>query len=163
YTYRDYVIRAFNEDLPFDSFVHQQIAADRIEPKVEPWRLAALGFLTLGRQFDGNVHDVIADRIDVVTRGLLGFTVSSAPCHAPKNSPYSSADYSSLCGVVPRSEAPIELPMLGAMGPAEDNFEKKAALKRQEVRKFLDAQYALLSESARQRVGDFLVHAATTE
>ena len=49
YTYRDYVIRAFNDDLPFDRFVHEQLAADLIEPKVEPWRLAAMGFLTLGR------------------------------------------------------------------------------------------------------------------
>src|SRR5213595_1417840 len=47
YTYRDYVIRAFNEDTPFDRFVTEQIAADAIEPKVEPWRLGAMGFLTL--------------------------------------------------------------------------------------------------------------------
>jgi hypothetical protein len=47
YTYRDYVIRAFNEDTPFDQFVREQLAADLLEPKVEPWRMAALGFLTL--------------------------------------------------------------------------------------------------------------------
>ncbi|MBN8249517.1 MAG: DUF1549 domain-containing protein, partial [Verrucomicrobia bacterium] len=51
YTYRDYVIRAFNEDLPFDTFIRDQLAADLTEPPVPPWRLAALGFLTLGRLF----------------------------------------------------------------------------------------------------------------
>src|SRR6266540_6868853 len=84
YTYRDYVIRAFNEDLPFDRFIHEQLAADAIEPKVEPWRLGAMGFLTLGRQYDNNLHDVIDDRIDTVTRGLLGMTVSCARCHDHK-------------------------------------------------------------------------------
>src|SRR5262249_25695704 len=67
YTYRDYVIRAFNDDLPFDRFTHEQLAADLIEPKVEPPRLAALGFLTLGRMFDNNVHDILDDKIDTVT------------------------------------------------------------------------------------------------
>src|SRR5262249_9503469 len=55
YTYRDYVIRAFNEDLPFNEFVTDQLAADLVEPKLPRWRLAALGFLTLGRLFDNNV------------------------------------------------------------------------------------------------------------
>src|SRR5437016_5511385 len=48
YTYRDYVIRAFNEDLPFNQFVQDQLAADLVTPAVARWRLAALGFLTLG-------------------------------------------------------------------------------------------------------------------
>ena len=49
YTYRDYVIRAFNDDIPFDRFILEQLAADVIAPKSQPWRLAAMGFLTLGR------------------------------------------------------------------------------------------------------------------
>ena len=72
YTYRDYVIRAFNEDLGFDRFVHEQLAADLVAPKDQTWRLAAMGFLTLGRMFDNNYHDQIDDRIDTVTRGLPG-------------------------------------------------------------------------------------------
>jgi hypothetical protein len=164
YTYRDYVLRAFNEDLPFDRFVHEQLAADLIEPKVPPWRLAAMGFLTLGRMFDNNVHDVLDDRIDVVTRGLLGLTVSCARCHDHKYDPIPTADYYSLYGVFASSEAPLELPLIapGNLDPAQAAFEKQAAAKRQEVRKFLDTQYALLLETARQRVADYLVHAATT-
>jgi hypothetical protein len=57
YTYRDYVIRAFNLDLGFDRFVVDQLAADFAAPKDQPWRLAAMGLLTLGRMFDNNIHD----------------------------------------------------------------------------------------------------------
>ena len=165
YTYRDYVIRAFNEDVPFDRFVEEQLAADLIEPKVEPWRLAALGFLTLGRMYDNNVHDVIDDRIDTVSRGFLGLTVSCARCHDHKYDPIPTADYYSLYGVFAGSEAPLELPLVAApesvAGGAE--FEAQAAPKREELRKFVDEQFELLSETARQRVGDYLVRVATTK
>ena len=72
YTYRDYVIRAFNEDLPYDQFIIQQLAADQLELGEDKRPLAALGFLTLGRRFLNNQHDIIDDRIDVVTRGTMG-------------------------------------------------------------------------------------------
>ncbi len=164
YTYRDYVIRAFNEDLPFDRFVCEQLAADHIEPKVEPWRLAALGFLTLGRLYDNNLHDIIDDQIDTVTRGFLGLTVSCARCHDHKYDPIPSADYYSLYGVFASSEAPLELPLIDKPEtvPGGDEFEKQAAPKREELRKFLDEQHALLSDTARQRVGDYLTKVATT-
>jgi hypothetical protein len=165
YTYRDYVIRAFNEDLPFDRFVHEQLAADLIEPKVEPWRLAAMGFLTLGRMFDNNIHDILDDRIDTVTRGLLGLTVACARCHDHKYDPIPTADYYSLYGVFASSEAPLVPPLVGGPEdfPGRDRFEKQFAPKRQEVEGMLDRQFALLSEEARRRVGDYLVRAATTE
>ena len=91
YTYRDYVIRAFNDDLPFDRFLVEQLAADRLpqgEPTSDP--LAALGFLTLGGRFMNNFHDIIDDRIDVVSRGLMGLTVGCARCHDHKFDPISS-------------------------------------------------------------------------
>ncbi len=78
YTYRDYVIRAFNEDLGFDQFVQDQLAADVLAPRDRPWRLAAMGLLTVGKGFDNNIHDQIDDRIDVVSRGFLGLTVACA-------------------------------------------------------------------------------------
>jgi hypothetical protein len=165
YTYRDYVIRAFNEDLPFDRFIHEQLAADQIEPKVQPWRLAAMGFLTLGRMFDNNIHDIIDDRIDTVSRGLLGVTVACARCHDHKYDPIPTADYYALYGVFASSEAPLELPLIDRPEhcPGADAFEKQTAPKREELRKFLDSQYAMLLETARQRVGDYLVHVATTK
>jgi len=169
YTYRDYVIRAFNEDLPFDRFIHEQLAADQIEPKVESWRLAAMGFLTLGRMFDGNIHDIIDDQIDTVSRGFLALTVACARCHDHKYDAVPTADYYSLYGVFASSEAPLELPLIDGPfaaarnTPAAVEIEKQAGAKRRELQKFLDSQYVLLTETARQRVGDYLVRVATTK
>ncbi|MBI3822796.1 MAG: PSD1 domain-containing protein [Planctomycetes bacterium] len=165
YTYRDYVIRAFNDDTPFDRFIHEQLAADQIEPKVEPWRLAAMGFLTLGRMYDNNVHDVIDDRIDTVTRGFLGLTVSCARCHDHKYDAIPTADYYSLYGVFASSEAPLEPPLAEHPEKCKTlaEYEKQAGPHREKMQKMLDSQYALLLETARQRVGDYLVRVATTE
>ena len=122
YTYRDYVIRAFNEDLPYDKFLVEQIAADRLpEAKAEdPRKLAALGFLTVGRHFFGNNNDVIDDRIDVVTRGLLGLSVTCARCHDHKFDPIPTEDYYSLHGVFASSVEPNELPLLPISVPEAD-------------------------------------------
>jgi len=162
YTYRDYVIKAFNEDLPFDKFVTEQLAADRI-PNASPDRLAAMGFLTLGRMFDGNNHDVIDDRIDVVTRGLLGLTVACARCHDHKYDPLPTADYYSLYGVFANSETPLVPPRLdpAAAGPKE--YEAKYAAAEKAVTDMLEQQFRALTETARTRTPDYLLHVATTE
>ena len=81
WTYRDYVINAFNQDKPFDRFILEQIAADKLPAGKDNSMLAALGFLTLGERFQNNENDIINDRIDVVTKGFLGLTVSCARCH----------------------------------------------------------------------------------
>ena len=118
FTYRDYVIRAFNDDLPYDEFLIQQIAADQLDLGKDKRALAALGFLTLGRQFE-NMHDTIDDRIDVVTRGTMGLSVSCARCHDHKYDPIPTRDYYGLHGVFASSKTPAELPLLGiALDPA---------------------------------------------
>lgn len=162
YTYRDYVIRAFNADVPIDRFIHEQLAADLIEPAVEPWRLAAMGFLTLGRIFDGNIHDIIDDRIDTTARGLLGLTVSCARCHDHKFDPVPTADYYSLYGVFAACEPPLVLPQLdpAQRGPAE--FEKKYETKKQEIERHIEEQSYLLSRSFRAQTADYLIRVATT-
>ncbi len=96
--YRDWIVRAFNEDLAYDRFVRLQVAADKIVPAGSP-DLAAMGFLTLGRRFLGVTHDVIDDRIDVVSRGMLGLSVACARCHDHKYDPIPTRDYYSLYGV----------------------------------------------------------------
>ena len=159
YTYRDYVIRAFNDDMPFDRFIARAARRrPRSSRKVEPWRLAALGFLTLGRQFDNNIHDVIDDRIDTVTRGFLGLTVACARCHDHKFDPIPTADYYSLYGVFANCEAPLEPPLADRPENCKTlaEYEKQAGPHRQKMQKMLDSQYALLTETARQRVGDYL-------
>lgn len=165
YTYRDYVVRALNEDLPYDRFIHEQLAADLIRPQVAGWRLAAMGFLTLGRIFDNNIHDVIDDQIDTVSRGLLGLTVACARCHDHKYDPITTKDYYALYGVFASSEKPIELPVIdtSVQSPEARAFEETLKPKREELKAFLNEQYALLSKDAAQRVEDYLVHVVTSE
>ncbi|QDV38643.1 PSD1 and planctomycete cytochrome C domain-containing protein [Tautonia plasticadhaerens] len=103
YRYRDWVIRAFNDDLPFDAFVREQLAADLIDPDDEEG-LAALGFVGLGpKYYRRNSPEVMADewedRVDVVSRGLLGLTVACARCHDHKFDPIPTEDYYALAGV----------------------------------------------------------------
>ncbi len=112
YTYRDWVIRAINEDMPYNDFVRKQVAADKLDLK-DRRDLAALGFITLGRSVPKGEHDMIDDRIDAVTRGLLGLTVTCARCHDHKFDPIPTRDYYSLYGIVANSEEPIEYPLLG--------------------------------------------------
>ncbi len=105
YLYRDWVIKAFNDDLPYDQFVKAQLAADGMDEKVRVKMMPALGFLGLGPWFydNGAVEitraDERHDRVDVVSRGFLGLTVGCARCHDHKYDPISAKDYYALAGV----------------------------------------------------------------
>ncbi len=101
YTYRDWVIASFNADRPFDQFIIAQLAADQIDDKSSA---PAIGFLTLGRRFLNNTHDIINDRIDVVSRGLMGLTVACARCHDHKFDPISADDYYAMYSVFNNSD-----------------------------------------------------------
>jgi len=95
YTYRDWVIQSLNEDLPYDRFVLYQLAADRVSG-IEPRHQAALGFLSLGREFPKSYPETVDDRIDAVARGLLGLTVACARCHDHKYDPITQGEYYQL-------------------------------------------------------------------
>jgi hypothetical protein len=107
YTYRAWVIEALNRDLPYDQFILQQLAADRlpgIKDGDDRSALAAMGFLTIGRRFLNNVPDIIDDRIDVTMRGFQGLTVACARCHDHKFDPIPTQDYYSLYAIFDSSE-----------------------------------------------------------
>ncbi len=128
WTYRDYVIRSFNEDKPYNQFALEQIAADQL-PGVQENdpSLAALGFLTVGERFR-NVNDVINDRIDVVSKGFLGLTVTCARCHDHMFDPIPQSDYYALHGVFASVYEPQEKPVLttNKLNPDEfADFQKK--------------------------------------
>jgi cytochrome c553 len=112
WTYRDYVVRSFNEDKPFNRFVLEQIAADKLPAGRDRSTLAALGFLALGPRFNDNKNDIYNDRIDVVCKGFLGLTVTCARCHDHKFDPIPQMDYYSLRGIFDSSVEPAEEPML---------------------------------------------------
>lgn len=158
YTYRDYVIRALNEDLPYDRFVLEQIAADQL-PDKDPHSQAALGFLTVGRRFRNSTPDIIDDRIDVVMRGLMGLTAGCARCHDHKFDPLPIDDYYSLYGVFASSYEPPELPLLGKPDETEAYLAYKKELdKRQATHDTArNKDYQKLLTEFRSRVGDYLL------
>ncbi|QEG43716.1 PSD1 and planctomycete cytochrome C domain-containing protein [Roseimaritima ulvae] len=134
YTYRDYVIRSLNEDKPYDRFVQEQLAADYYADSPDAPELAALGFLTVGPRFRNNGLEQAADKIDVVTRGLMGLTVSCARCHDHKYDPVPTEDYYSLYGVFASCEIPERLPVIDAQQPSPAevrDFETQLASKQQ--------------------------------
>jgi hypothetical protein len=110
WSYRDWVISAFNKDMPYDQFIMHQLAADKI-PNNPKANLAALGFLTVGQRFNDK-NDILNDRIDVVGRGFLGLTVACARCHEHKFDPITQADYYALKGVFASSVEPKEGPVI---------------------------------------------------
>jgi len=130
YTYRDWVIRALNADMPYDDFLVRQIAADRLEGEFQP-DIAALGFLTLHRNHDEEDKQ-IEDEIDVLTRTTLGLSVACARCHDHKFDPIPQADYYSLYGVFAGSKIK-ELPILAR---AEDRVALEAYNRELNTRRY---------------------------
>jgi hypothetical protein len=158
YTYRDYVVDALNDDLPYAQFVIEQLAADLVDEPRNDRTLAALGFLTVGRRFSNNVHDILDDRIDVITRGFLGLTVACARCHDHKYDPIPTADYYSLYGVLASCEEPDDLPYVGdpTRHPGYERFKAALDRKREAAEDYLSLQHALLSAELRNRIGEYL-------
>jgi hypothetical protein len=103
--YRDYVIDAFNSDMPYDQFVQQQIAGDLLPAdgeKVRRRNLIATGLLAIGSKSlnGGNLElDLVDDQVDVISKAFMGFTVACARCHDHKFDPIPTADYYALAGI----------------------------------------------------------------
>ena len=130
WTYRDYVIDSFNADKPYDRFIVEQLAADRMPDRKDDSTLAALGFLTVGERFK-NPNDVINDRIDAVSKGFLAMTVTCARCHDHMFDPISTKDYYALHGVFASTFEPDAKPVIAeppAAAQLADYQAKLAAL-----------------------------------
>jgi cytochrome c553 len=137
WTYRDWLIDAFNRDEPYDRFLQKQLAADLMPDDAEGNRkLAAMGFLTVGRRFLNDGHEIIDDRIDLVSRGLAGITVSCARCHDHKYDPVSQADYYGLYGMFNSSvePPPQDLPALGDPPDTPEGKQYRAEVAQREER-----------------------------
>ena len=145
--YRDWVIRAFNDDLPYDRFLLLQLAADRLVPPDSP-DLAAMGFVTGGRRFIGVTHDIIDDRIDVVTRGTMGLTVACARCHDHKYDPVPTADYYSLYGVFRGSD--------DRLVPLAANDDAELTRRREKLAQTMATRRDEAGSRLRARVGEYL-------
>lgn len=163
WTYRDYVVRSLNDDKPYNQFLLEQIAADQLGPNPDGRTLAALGFITVGDHFSNNTHDILDDRIDVVTRGLLGLTVGCARCHDHKYDPVTMADYYALYGVFRSSSEPMVPPLLEA--PPDTNpyacFAWELSERERRLREYVEAKHGAIVKEALDRIAEYLlaVHA----
>jgi len=158
YTYRDYVIDAFNSDKPYDRFILEQLAADQLELPANDPALAAMGFLTVGRRFLNKNEDIIDDRIDVVCRGLMALTVGCARCHDHKFDPVPTADYYSLYGVFASCTEPDDLPVIGepAQSAEYDKFLAELTKRQQTLADFEQKTREAISRECRTKVGAYL-------
>ena len=160
YTYRDYVVESFNKDLSFNRFVMEQLAADRMVGE-DRRPLRALGYLTVGGRFMNNSHDVIDDRIDVVTRGLMGLTVSCARCHDHKFDPIPTKDYYALYGVFASCDEPTVQPLFEPPPKTDvyDKFAREMTARETKLRDYVKRKRDELSASQRKRAAEYLLAA----
>lgn len=159
YTYRDYVIGAFNNDKPYDTFLMEQIAADQLGYAENDARLAALGFLTIGPRFLNRTPDIIDDRIDVVTRGLMGMTAACARCHDHKFDPIPTADYYSLYGVFDSCYEPELPPLHGEIdmnAPQYAEFSAELAKRQGELDQYKQNAHNELLQRAVDHLEDYV-------
>lgn len=136
--YRDWVVRAFNEDMPYDDFIHRQLATD-LMPETGPEDLPALGFIGLSPTYwkelllpceiiNAIVADEWEERVDATSRTFLGLTVACARCHDHKFDPISSEDYYALAGVFAScrqtERAMLPEPVYAPVAKAKQEVEK---------------------------------------
>jgi hypothetical protein len=146
FRYRDWVIQAFNEDMPYDKFVKAQIAADLMPDKDREKLLPGLGFQSLGDGPD--------DEVDVSTRTFLAMTVGCARCHDHKYDPIPTRDYYSLLGIF-KSSQDYQIPLAPETEVAAYKEHKKKIDQQQEqiddfvVKQSTDLGQLLVRKTAR--------------
>jgi cytochrome c553 len=125
YPYRDFVIRAFNNDLPFDTFVHWQLAGDEYAPD-QPMAQMATGFLAAGvhstqitqREVEKHRYDEMDDMLATTGTAFLGLTVGCARCHDHKFDPVPQRDYYQLLATFTKTvRSEVELPIGSSATP----------------------------------------------
>lgn len=166
--YRDWVIKAFNDDMPYNQFVMRQIATDQMG--LPPEDRHALGFLGLAPTYwkelqlppdliKGTVADEWEEHVDTLSRTFLGLTLACARCHDHKSDPITAADYYGIAGVF-ASVRHAEVPTMGDQFwlPVKKARESVAALEkeRDELKKKKPAPTDLTNQVAaiEQKIAD---------
>jgi cytochrome c553 len=167
YRYRDWVITALNEDMPYDRFLKLQIAADLIEKDdaARMKHLPALGFMGLGAQYYKNTDaakaaaDELDDRVDTLTRGLLALTVSCARCHDHKFDPIPQQDYYSLAGIF--SSSKLANVILAPRDQEARFIEHQGRIKKSdnELKQFVRVEKAAIAETHAGEVAHYAIAA----
>ena len=173
--YRNWVIDAFNRNLPYDQFVREQLAGDLIhanDPAIDYAQgVISTGFLAIARRFDHDsdkhMHLTYEDTIDTMGKAFLGLSIACARCHDHKYDPISSQDYYALYGILnstrfafPGCEAKQQprdlIPLLppGEWARTVEPYEKELAA--------IDAQIKQVTESQLVQANEFKVMAANS-
>jgi mono/diheme cytochrome c family protein len=165
YVYRDWVIKAFNNDLPYDKFVRLQLAGDLSGAKNLKDALPATAFLGGGPWLWDQAEPVQGradernERIDAVSRGLLGLTVACARCHNHKYDPISQKDYYALAGVF-ASSTYKEYPLVSdAQVAAWREKEQRFIDLNEELSDFTKAETEQLSSILATQTSQYMVAA----
>lgn len=186
FRYRDWVVSAFNRDLPFDEFVREQIAGDLLPPEGDPSdpviatqqsdRLTATGFLVIGAKMlaeDDPLKmqmDIVDEQVDTIGKAFMGLTLGCARCHDHKYDPLPMADYYSLAGIFKSTKSMLNFNVvaswnerpLGSPAALQQHAEQKQriAAKQNEVNQLVAKASEQLLDEARSRVGDYVRAAA---
>ena len=151
FRYRDWVVEAFNRDLPYDQFILAQVAADQLPVESREELLAGLGFLAIAPNLD--------DLVDVTARTFLGLTVGCARCHDHKYDPIPTQDFYSLKGVFTSSKA-AEHPLVA--DPVVETYKKsqeRINAQKEAIQAFIKDQTKQLSEILMGQTSDYMVAA----
>jgi hypothetical protein len=112
--YRDWVIAAFNRDMPYDRFLREQIAGDLLPGGSDAdraERITATGYLAIARRFGGDRMGefdlTLEDTIDNLGKAMLGSTIACARCHDHKFDPFTMSDYYGLYGIFDSTRYPF--------------------------------------------------------
>ena len=167
FRYRDYVIRAFNADKPYDRFMHEQLAGDLLpapadEPEQERFdRLTATAFLSLGPKMLAEDDprkmemDIIDEQVDTTARALLGLTMGCARCHDHKFDPLPQTDYYSLAAIFKSTKTMENFRVVAVWH--EHTVASAAEVARSEVHEqLIKAKEAELKERTRLAQEEFL-------
>jgi hypothetical protein len=163
--YRDWVIGAFNEDMPYDTFVKAQIAADLLPDKQQAQKLLpGLGLFGLG---PWNTGDCVVynesraeerdSQIDVLSKGFLGLTVTCARCHDHKYDPISQKDYYALGGAFNASGyAEYDMAPLDQVARAKA-YQAKLRAKENAVTEFMETSVIDVAEAFARQTAHYMM------
>jgi hypothetical protein len=170
--YRDYVIDSFNEDLPFDQFIREQIAGDLLDSRSlaeKRRRMIATTFLALGNtnleeQDKAQLRmDIVDEQLDTIGKAFLAQTIGCARCHDHKFDPIPTRDYYAMAGILRNTKTVtnanvsgwLELPL--PVEPEQEKIfaahEKQVAVLQADIKKAKDAAKALAGKSSEPKGG----------
>jgi hypothetical protein len=178
--YRDYVINAFNHDMPFDRFIREQIAGDLLPPpagqNVNTDGIIATGFLALGPKLVAEqdkvkmFYDIVDEQIDVTSKAFLGLSIACARCHDHKFDPISTKDYYSMASIfastkqLAKIEGTVSKLYYAPLASKEiaDRYEahqKKIEDKQKEIDAVTSAEARRIRDGLAPRIAEYMVAA----